>query len=239
MELSHTDLVDCCFRVVNAVDKVYKCLLCNHDVKSNQRGKSNLLNHLTRQHPHTCIEHTEKCLGSTTTGSTFEYSIDPKIINIYSWLDLMADRDIPLTWCNDPKFVQYLKLEKVAPNTLKKYMIKTGLEVERQFALKVRGGDPNGKCKPLVMMIDLWDDGAGNKQLGVYLAMPDSSGKKAEYFLLCCTPLIDLTTTDANSQIETMTESLARVGLTWDNILLLSADNTAVSPAIARKLVTK
>ena len=87
-------------------------------------------------------------------------------------------------------------------------MIKTGLEVERQIGRKLREGQPEGKCKPLGLVFDLWDDGAGNKQIGVFLVMPDSVFKNPEYFLLCCTPLLDETTTTGDSQIETITEAL-------------------------------
>jgi hypothetical protein len=54
--------------------------------------------------------------------------------------------------------------------------------------------------------------------------------------MICLTPLLDDSTANGDSQIETITVALNRVNLTWNDILALEADNTAVNPSIARKM---
>ena len=94
----------------------------------------------------------------------------------------------------------------------------------------------NGLVVPLVMLFDMWDDGTGTKQLGVYLCYPDSSGDHPIYFLLCCTPLIDETNCTGDNQIVTINKALESFHLGWADILLIIADNTSVNPSIAKKV---
>ena len=113
------------------------------------------------------------------------------------------------------------------------------------------------KPRPTVMLIDMWDNGAGklknnlflaastelslrtflgDKELAVFLGNPvTTSDEELELVLLCTTPLIDDTSSSGDSQIETIDQALQNVGLTWHNILVLIADNTGVNPSIARK----
>lgn len=86
------------------------------------------------------------------------------------------------------------------------------------------------------MLFDMWDDGSGTKELGVFLSYPDDDYVAAEYFLLCCTPLLDETNCNGNNQIETLRVALLGLDLTWKDILVIIADNTSVNPSIARKL---
>ena len=60
--------------------------------------------------------------------------------------------------------------------------------------------------------------------------------KKGELCLLCLTPLIDATTSDAMSQIRTISIALKGLALTLKHISFTAADNTSVNPCIARKI---
>ena len=63
------------------------------------------------------------------------------------------------------------------------------------------------------MLFDMWDDGNGTKQLGVYLCYPDKDFEHPVYFLLCCTPLIDETNCTGNNQIPTIDMALLFLNL--------------------------
>jgi hypothetical protein len=53
-------------------------------------------------------------------------------------------------------------------------------------------------------------------------------------FLMCVCPLIDETNCTGENQIETINISFQQLNLTWDNIMIVEANNTNVNPKIAR-----
>ena len=96
------------------------------------------------------------------------------------------------------------------------------------------------KKYPRSLVFDMWDDEAGTKYIAVFLAEPtdlkvDEAGCKS--FLLCLCPLDDETSADGDNQIATtITGALRGLGLTWEDIICITADNTGVNPSIARKV---
>ena len=101
----------------------------------------------------------------------------------------MKLKDIPFSWSKPGATNQYLKLPTMDPRTIKNFMHKTGKEIERIVSTSIIR-KKNGVVVPLVMLFDMWDDGNGTKQLGVYLFYPDKDFEHPVYFLLCCTQLI-------------------------------------------------
>ena len=101
----------------------------------------------------------------------------------------------------------YSKLSPLDPRTIKNYMHKVGAEIERIVSTSIIR-NKNGVVVPLVMLFDMWDDGSGTKQLGVYLCYLDKGFEHPVYFLLCCTPLIDETNCTGDNQIHTIEYAL-------------------------------
>lgn len=245
--LSNPEICELCYEVFDPALYTFTCLLCpstkTKKIKCNSAsaGYNNLTSHLSNIHGDSWVEFIHSInirrnanLKQSTIPRDF-VKVDSKSKNLYDWIDLVASLDVPLSWCENPKFLKACKFEKVSLPTLRNTMIEVGLEIEKEFKIWVR--DENNVVKPLVMMTDMWDDGAGHKQLGVFLLTPNQTFEQAEFFLLCLTPLLDESTSDGDSQIDTISEALGRVGLTWDDILLFEADNTSVNPSIARKQV--
>ena len=146
----------------------------------------------------------------------------------------MTAHNIPFAWCErGTKFTKYCSLKYTFPKTIKKYMQAVAAHVENKFKSMVTR---DGEVLPLVMTLDMWDDKCGNKYLGVFVVYPDAHYSKPVYFLLCCTPLLDETTSCAAAQCETIREALRRCGLEINHFNYIVADNTAVNPAIARVL---
>lgn len=84
------------------------------------------------------------------------------------------------------------------PRTVKNYMRKVGDRIE--FIVKSKVIRYKGVVKPLAMLFDIWDDGSGTKDLGVFLSYPNNDNVNAKYFLLCCTSLLDETNCTGDNQ---------------------------------------
>ena len=152
---------------------------------------------------------------------------------------LKIKRDVnvenPYRWAEDPNFLKYVKLESVCHKTLVHWQAILVKQIEREVSLSVRGGVPNGKVVPLVLLIDCWDNAAGEKLLGAFIAVPDKTDSKlCHYALLSCHKLDDESNSKAQNQYNSITTALKRIKLEWDDVLVFIADNTNVNPAIAK-----
>ncbi len=198
-----------------------------------QAGYSNLMKHVKQSvHKENWIaivmEQHAIDSGSQTTITDWA---DENVSKIYSWTDTLCKFDIPFCWLNDPDYIKTSKLSSIDPRTMKKYMAKLGRQVELDYKSSIRRED--GTKKPIVMLLDMWADGKGSKDLAVYLVTPIEEGLKGDYYLLCCAPLLEPTSATAEAQIKTISFYLKRVGLKWKDILLVGADNTNVNPHLA------
>ena len=164
---------------------------------------------------------------------SLDWMLDKKVSNIFKWADLMTKFDIPFSWASEKNYLKNSTLKSVDNKTLKKYFIRIGCLVESNFSNRRK---PNGEKQKYVLLLDMWDNGSGGKMLAVFLGYPDASEERCELFLLCCTPLLEEDNATGDNQIATIAEALRRCNIEWDQILLLVADNTSVSPYIARKL---
>ena len=207
----------------------FQCNLCKYVGKQCQKaGHGNLVKHLTSYHPDVFQRPVERIHGS------MDLFVSKKASLVFDWIDFMTLLDVPFAWANYAPTKRFFTLAPLDPRTIKKYMRKVGDRIE--LFVKTKVIRHKGDVKPLAMLFDMWDDGSGTKELGVFLSYPDDDYVAAEYFLLCCTPLLDETNCNGDNQIETIRVALLGLDLTWTDILVIIADNTSVNPSIARKL---
>ena len=222
-------LVESYWTRVSMDDTIYKCEICGiHRKQKDKSGHGNLVGHLTSDHPDIINQLDVK-------QPTIEAFVSLKASQVYGWIDLMTLKDIPFSWSKPGETNKYLKLPTMDPRTIKNFMHKTGKEIESIVRTSVIR-KKNGEVVPLVMLFDMWDDGNGTKQLGVYLCYPDKDFIHPVYYLLCCTPLIDETNSSGDNQISTVEIALTSLNLSWADIMIIIADNTTVNPSIARKV---
>lgn len=259
--LSNRNITDYCYQKVCTVNHIYKCKLCKVDkfvtCHVSKSGYGKLMQHLNGPHGKGWQHYVcriNKGINPHIAQQDLSELLDPYSTNVYNWMNLMAKLDIPFAWTSDKTFLNQSKFKSIDDETLQKHMINTGLLIEKNFAenvIRYTKGVNIGKVKPFGAMLDMWDDGAGRKDLAVWIVWPNENYKPDEEdtdhdgvvkvlphkaHLLCLTPLLDMSTSSGDSQIATITEALLRVGLTWEDLLFINADNTNVNPSIARKV---
>ena len=116
-------------------------------------------------------------------------------------------------------------------------MVRLGGKLETEIARKFLFNS-DGTVRPFGLLLDImWNDGAGHKHLAVFICyLIKNDDNKGELFLLCLTPLIDATTSDAMSKIRTISTALKGLALTLKHVSFIVADNTSVNSCIARKI---
>jgi hypothetical protein len=198
-------------------DRSYQCNICKYVGKQQQKaGHGNLVKHLTAHHPDVFERPIEVMNGA------IDQFVSKKSNIVYDWLDFMTMLDIPFSLANYAPASRFFTIPSMDPRTIKNYMVKVGDRIE--FIVKTKVIRHKGVVKPLAMLFDMWDDGSGTKDLGVFLSYPDKDNVNAEYFLLCCTPLLDETNCTGDNQIETIRVALHGLDLTWNDILVIIAD---------------
>lgn len=153
-----------------------------------------------------------------------------KAKSVHGWMKFILEDNLELSCCDSPNFIKYTQgnLAPITSVTLKKYMGRVALLVEQNLKQLV------AKKQHIGLIFDMWDDGAGTKQLGVFLCFPNIDYSVAQIWLLCLTPLQDETNSTGENQVATINVALGRIGISWERILFIVADNTAVNPKIAR-----
>jgi len=161
---NNAKLVSRFFTKISVDSNEFKCQICGLIRKQPPlAGHGNLMNHLNSHHADE-VEHAQ-----VTNQPTMEAYVSVKASNVFGWM-----RDIPFEWTLSGEANVYSKLSPMDPRTIKNYMHKVGAEIERIVSTSIIR-NKNGLVVPLVMLFDMWDDGSGTKQLGVYLCYPGSS----------------------------------------------------------------
>ena len=258
--LKNKRIFELCFESVEP--HKYKCKLCistntiiQKDV--NRNGYQAFIQHLTgKAHVDTFLQYCldiEKAQDPHLVQQNLSNFLDPHVTNVFNWMHQMSKLDLPYSWTTDETFLSMSKLKKIDRETLQKHQINTGLLMEQRFAKTIRHtkGPNKGQVKPFVLMLDMWDDGSGRKDIACWLVFENENYEEEEesdeiienevktlpfkQYLLCLTPLLDASTSNGDSQIRTIEEALRRVDLKWSDVLLVVADNTNVNPSICRK----
>ena len=154
---------------------------------------------------------------------------------IFQWMDLFCKKpEIPLCWMEETDW--YCQIPSIDQETLKKYMRLNSVDIEQRFHA---GFFVHGKNRPFGLVFDVWDDGSGEMLIACFIAYEHpESPKMPMLFLLCLTPTIDPAFSDGDAQIESIGAALRSVSLSWELCLFITAENTAVTASIAKKMNT-
>lgn len=74
---------------------------------------------------------------------------------------------------------------------------------------------------PLMILFDLWGDGNGTKQLGVFLCYPD----KISSILFISSYVLHHLLMKSTVLIETIEKALASLNLSWEDVMIIIADS--------------
>ena len=90
--------------------------------------------------------------GHLDTLETHSFVSEPAK-NLFGWIDLIATKNLPFAFVDDPKVRKYANLKPTTSKTLKKTM----LSLERRVEDKIMAILPNDE--PLVLILDGWSNG--------------------------------------------------------------------------------
>ena len=135
--ITPADIGNYCFEAMKGEDgDEWKCKFCSRIIKClrKKHGPRNLVSHTTTKHQEDYKDFIMEIKAGESKGITQQKivisSIDKKLANIYAWMDLITELDMPFSWAENQNFLQYSKLIGVDIKTLKKYLIKMGSAVD-------------------------------------------------------------------------------------------------------------
>ena len=164
-----------------------------------------------------------------TTGSNqsvLSYlTISDKAVDVYGWMPLIIDCNMPFTNVDNPVLVSAVRFKKIAYKTLMKYLRVTKEKVIE--TIKNELPDSFG------LIIDGWTE--NNMHVLAVFANYSKDGV-TQMVLLAVTRLSDPTNQKAPNHVETIKAVLAMYNKDLSNVLFLTADNTNLNPAIAHEM---
>jgi hypothetical protein len=169
-----------------------------------------------------------------------------KAKNLFGWLDLVTECNMPIESCHNAKLLPYMNLEPVDPETLWKYMDAVSKVIVKKISDEIE------TAKSVAVVSDGWSQG-GEHYLGLYASYAHPEGKKdikdrtiAKYAFLGMAPPGDGESYSAEVMKEYTLECCDYYRLTKpdrfgeklldEKVKVMVSDNTAVNPATARAL---
>ena len=108
------------FKQIDISAGTWKCKCGKVLVQKKNTGWSNLLNHVKRQHPEesaNAVNNTPSVINAFAVDETSR-----KGRNIYGWIRIICDGMRPFSFVEDTTIREYIRLESISENTLRKYM---------------------------------------------------------------------------------------------------------------------
>ena len=159
----------------------------------------------------------------------FVNTISPKARQIFAWIELIVDCDLPISVCENRTFRKHARPPGMSRKTLRKNFIKLSDIV----GLIIRDCIGPGACSA-----DGWTC-AGIHYLGIYHSWPSMASNSEiviKNALLSLGPMVDEKTYTAESQAKTIEATYELYGPFDDLVICLTLDNTNVNPATSRIL---
>ena len=153
-------------------------------------------------------------------------AVDSKSYNAYSWIDWIISMNLAFQFVANEKTRKYTNLKPISVNSLKLYMTKTMVEVEKMIALEL----PNH----FGIIIDGWTE-SGTHFVAIFATLVDRFDDPVQY-LLACSPMGNESSQSGDTFIEYLEDTLQIYGKNAENVAFLVSDNTELNPSIARKL---
>lgn len=133
-------IADFFFKVADADSHKYACNICNDNVLQNKKkGYSNLTSHLNRKHAGWQAE-MEAAISEQRSliHVNFLTAVTDTAKNVFGWLDLIVNGDMPFTIVENRLMAKYLNLESVSrSNTLRPVFEKLILRVRDKLKAKL------------------------------------------------------------------------------------------------------
>jgi hypothetical protein len=146
------------FSPIPGQENMYKCL-CGSLHKQKASGYTNLMSHINNKHKADDILSPDQAVIS-------KY-IDPKVYQVYGWMDWIVTKGLPFTFCEDETNRKYCKLKPLSYKTFMKYMAGVTNKVESLISEAL----PN----KFGLVFDGWSDSSVH-YVGLFACFCDEKG---------------------------------------------------------------
>jgi hypothetical protein len=193
-------------------------------------GYTNLKNHITLRHGDNANEELRLRMDGIRSQNALNLGVtisktDPAVINMYRWIEWIVECNLPFNFIIHPKTRALTNLKSVSVNTVKKYMERLVVVVEKE--IQTRLPDKFG------LIIDGWSDGSDHF-MAVFATYMFAD--VAQQTLLAVSPMGDETSLGAKAVVDFIEDTLLVYGKGLCNIAFLISDNTALNPKVALDL---
>ena len=226
-KIDNKDVVAMFFSRIHPTLDRYKCV-CTKEFKQDVKsGYSNLMGHIKRDHPNYESKALDLMAEKARTGTlrqmTIDDFIDAKAYSTMRWLRLLISKNLPLSYCDDPEFIDSLKEEfkRVSIKTLKNRMALIVKAVEVWIKTEV------AKSSHLGLLFDGWSE-RGTHYLAMFAVTPSKSP-----LLLAFSPFINEETMTAAEHVRFTDFVLDVFGIQASKLKLIIGDNCNTNKAYA------
>jgi hypothetical protein len=206
----------------------YRCKCGSTRKRKKTAGYTNLMSHLKEKHPdweQVYAEFKKSNPGKKKAAPGQIFFVNPKVIQLHSWLTWIVNRNLPLSVVETKEFRDYSCLDSIGVDTLTKYLRLVDMEIEKNLKdeLPQRFG----------LLIDGWTEGTTH-YYGLFAAYRKGTVNYQRF--LTISPPFDETEYGAISQASFIVDTVEAFDRTKESILFLVGDNTNTNPATATKL---
>jgi hypothetical protein len=230
-------------------DNIWKCS-CGIQRKCNisKSGYNNLLTHVKQQHPdYEEMFRSTQCGIGTREGSesgsvsvvrqisgqtSLDFLIDSKSKTVFKWIEWIVMDEHPLTFCEKELTRSNTNLPKISTKTLKKYLLKLVVVVEKQITSLV------DTAPAYALIFDGWSEDSTHF-IGLFVAFHVAdcvSASSPHLYLLAFAPLSDGTSFTAEKHAEFIRSNLQWYNLSISKLACLIGDNCSTNKRTAEIL---
>jgi hypothetical protein len=218
------------FTKLSETDKVqlFQCS-CGTQRKQNKgSGYANLMSHLKDKHDdweelYNNFKKSNPKSKKAPSGHVF--FVNPKVIQLHSWLNLVTSLNLPLCAVENPELRDCSQWESISEDTLSKYLRLVEAKIDENLKKELP--------KQFGIVIDGWSEGTTH-YYGVFAAY-SKEGRNYQRFL-SISPGMDETSFTAKDQADYIVDVVELLDRQKSEILFLVADNTNTNPATAEIL---
>ena len=196
--------------------------------KKKGTGWSNLMHHIKSQHP-VYSQRNKQSLSKfvTENPSTSNTVVSRSALNAFGWIELICICLKPFSFVEDPTIRKYINLGSMNNVTLKKYMTKLTLEVEKKITKELPG--------KFALIIDGWSKGSTHF-VGLFASYPWNNRNGYRTALLTFSPLENETSFTAADHVDFIKYTLSIYEKNLENVVALIGDNAEVNKSMAKLL---
>lgn len=206
----------------------YKCKCGSTRKRKKTAGYTNLMSHLKEKHPdweQVYADFKKDNPGKKKAAPGQIFFVNPKVIQLHSWLTWIINRNLPLSAVETKEFRDYSSLDSIGVKTIAKYLRLVDLEIEKTLK--------NELPQRFGLLIDGWTEETTH-YYGLFAAYAKGTVNYQRF--LTISPPFDETEYGAVSQASFIVDTVEAYNRTKDCILFLVGDNTNTNPATATKL---